>query len=265
LGEERLGTGVAIESRRVLTAHYLVIGAERIEVVDSGGRTHTVRKVHLDHETGLALLTLDGAELHGTTLGTGDEAVPGAPVFLVASTSERGRKGATGLITCVGPFETYWEYMLDQAILTTCVNPGLAGAPLFDLAGRMIGLVTLGLLAVGRASVAVPIGLYWRHREELEGLAPPRPARAWLGVYLQAVGDGTIVAGVVTDGPADQSGLQQGDLMLSVDHEDTSSLRSAYVSIQKRSPGERLELRVMRASTILSLAVLAGSRAEFYA
>jgi S1-C subfamily serine protease len=265
LGEERLGTGVAIERRSVLTAHYLVIGAEQIEVVDSSGRTHAVRKVHVDHETGLALLTTDGADLHATTLGTGDEAVPGAPVFLIASTDERGRKGATGLITRVGPFEAYWEYMLDQAILTTCANPGLAGAPLFDLGGRVIGLVTLGLLAVGRSSVAVPISLYWRYREELEGVVPARPARAWLGLYLQTVGDGTVVAGVVSDGPADQAGLQQGDLVLSVNDEDVSSLRSAYVSIQKHRPRERLRLRVMRASTILSVGVVAASRAEFYA
>jgi S1-C subfamily serine protease len=242
-----------------------VLGAEHIEVVDGGGQTHAVRKVHVDHETGLALLTLDGAQIQAATLGTGDEAVPGAPVFLLASTNERGHKGATGLITRVGPFETYWEYMLDQAILTTCANPGLAGAPLFDQGGRVIGVVTLGLLAVGRASVAVPISLYWRYREELEGLVPPRPARAWLGVYLQAMGDGTVVAGVVSDGPAEQAGLQQGDLVLSVNDEDASSLRSIYVSIQKRSPGEHLELKVMRASAIVSVDVLAASRDEFYA
>ena len=256
---------MAIERHRVLTAHYLVLGAERIEVAQSGERTLSARKVHVDHETGLALLTLDGAGLPPATLGTGDEAVPGAPVFVIASTSERARKGATGLITRVGPFETYWEYMLDQAILTTCVNPGLAGAPLFDLGGRVIGLVTLGLLAVGRASVAVPISLYWRYREELEGLTPPRPSRAWLGLYLQTMGDGTVVAGVVSDGPADQAGLQQGDLLLSVNDEDASSLRSVYVAIQKRSPGEHLELKVLRASAIVSVDVLAESRAEFYA
>ena len=260
-----MGTGVALDRRRVLTAHYLVLGAERIEVRDSEGRAQAVRKVHADHETGLALLTLDGPPLHTAMLGAGDEAAPGAPVFLIASTSDRGRKGATGLITRVGPFETYWEYMLDDAILTTCVNPGLAGAPLFDLGGRVIGLVTLGLLAVGRASVAVPISLYWRYREELEGLVPPRPPRAWVGVYLQALGGGTVVAGVVSDGPADQAGLQQGDLLLSVNDEDASSLRSVYVSIQKRNPGERLGLKVMRASMILSLDVVAASRAEFYA
>jgi S1-C subfamily serine protease len=260
-----MGTGVALAHGQVLTAHYLVLGAERIDVVDSAGLLRTARTVHVDHETGLALLALDGPRLAGATLGTGDEAVAGAPVFLVASVGERERKGSTGLITRVGPFETYWEYMLDQAILTTCVNPGLAGAPLFDLGGRVIGLVTLGLVAVGRASVAVPISLYWQYREELEGLAPPRPARGWLGVYLQSLGDGTVVAGVVSDGPAAQAGLRPGDVLLSVDDEDVASLRSAYLSIQKRCPGDRLRLKVSRDATILALNVPAGSRAEFYA
>jgi S1-C subfamily serine protease len=260
-----MGAGVALGGRRVLTAHYLVVGANDIEVHDVEGRRHAVRTAHVDHETGLALLTLEGAPLAGATLGVGDEAVPGAPVFLMAAASERERKGATGMITRVGPFETYWEYMLDDAILTTCVNPGLAGAPLFDLGGRVIGLVTLGLLAVGRASVAVPISLYWRHREELEGLVPPRPTRAWLGVYAQAAGDGVLLAGVVTDGPADQAGLRKGDIVLSVDGEDAASLRAAYASIQKRRPGDRLGLRVLRDSALVSVQVLSASRAEFYA
>jgi S1-C subfamily serine protease len=249
----------------VLTAHYLVMGASQIEVVDSEGRGHTVKKVHADHETGLALLTLEGPALSALPLGTGDEAKPGAPVFLIASVSERERKGSTGLIARVGPFETYWEYMLDQAILTTCVNPGLAGAPLFDPTGRVIGLVTLGLVAVARASVAVPISLYWRDREELEGLTPPRPARAWLGVYLETVDDGIVVSGVVTDGPAHQARLKQGDILLSVNDEEASSLRAAYVSIQKRRPGDRLGLTVVREEAILSVAAVAASRAEFYA
>jgi S1-C subfamily serine protease len=265
LGDERTGTGLALAEHRVLTAHYLVMGAAQIDVTDTEGRTQTVRKIRADYETGLALLTLDGPALPGQTLGTGDEAKPGAPVFVIASVSERERKGATGLIARVGPFETYWEYMLDQAILTTCVNPGLAGAPLFDAAGHVIGLVTLGLVAIARSSVAVPISLYWRYRDELEGLVPPRPARAWLGLYLQTLESGLLVSGATSDAPAHQAGLKQGDILLSINGEDASSLRAAYVAIQKRRPGDRLGLRIMRDEAILSVGVVAASRAEFYA
>jgi S1-C subfamily serine protease len=183
----------------------------------------------------------------------------------MAAVGARDRKGATGVVTQVAPFETYWEYMLDRAILTTCVNPGLAGAPLLDLAGRVIGLVSLGLLAVGRSSVAVPMDLFWRHREELEGLVPRRPARAWLGLYTQAAGGAVVVTGVVTGGPADRAGLKRGDVILSVEGQETPSLRTLYGCVQKRSPGDVVGLQVLRDSAILAVEVEAGERHAFFA
>jgi serine protease DegS len=265
LGQERMGTGVAVSPQRILTAHHTVLGAERVEVVDTAGRRHAVRKVRLDHETGLALLSLEGPDLEPVLLGTGDEARPGQPVFLLASVSERDRKGSTGYVTNVGAFETYWEYMLDRAILSTCANPGLAGAPLFDHAGHLIGLVTLGLLAVGRSSVAVPLDLYWRFREELEGLIPRRPARAWLGLFARPFAGGVVVSGVVSDGPADRAGIKEGDAILGVEGVEATTLRSLYGTIQRRNPGDSIGLQILREASILAIDVRAGDQGEFFA
>src|SRR5688572_25088969 len=63
LGTERLGTGVAVAADRVLTAHYLVLGAGRVEVACFDGRPRPVRRTVVDHESGLAVLTLDGPPL----------------------------------------------------------------------------------------------------------------------------------------------------------------------------------------------------------
>jgi serine protease DegQ len=265
LGDERMGSGVAVAPNRVLTAHYVVLGASSVEVIGAEGTRHSVRKINLDHETGLALLGLDGPPLPVATVGAGDEATPGLPVFLIAAVGGQERKGATGIVSQVGPFETYWEYMLDRAILTTCVNPGLAGAPLFDPAGRVIGIVSLGLLAVGRASVAIPVDLYWRHREELEGLVPRRPARAWLGVHTQAAGGAVVVTGVVSGGPSDKASIRRGDVILSVEGEETTDLRSFYSSVQKRRPGEALGLQILRDTAILAVEVETGERHAFFA
>ena len=66
LGEERMGAGVAVGDHRVLTAHYLVLGAASVEVVGADGRTREVEHVALDHESGFALLFLKGP---GDSLG----------------------------------------------------------------------------------------------------------------------------------------------------------------------------------------------------
>ncbi|HEY2942974.1 MAG TPA: serine protease, partial [Vicinamibacteria bacterium] len=95
LGEERMGTGVAVGPHHVLTAHYLVLGASKLEVAGPEGRGRTVRATALDHESGLALLALDGAPLPPAEIAP-QPVAPGLPVFLLTCTSERERKGASG-------------------------------------------------------------------------------------------------------------------------------------------------------------------------
>jgi S1-C subfamily serine protease len=264
LGEERVGAGVAVEADRVLTAHYLVLGASEVEVTFVDGKSRSVRRVATDHETGLALLFLDGVPVKNVPLGRAESVQPGLPVFLLTATGASERKGSTGHVFRVEPFEAFWEYMLDRAILTTAINPGLAGAPLFDLRGRLLGLVSLGLVAVGRHTLAIPVDLFLAHREELEGERPRAAPRAWVGFYPQACDGSVVLTGVVPNGPAEQAGLAKGDFILSANGEPVSSLRELYVEIWRHAPGDRLGFQILRDSSIRVVEVVAGERALFY-
>jgi S1-C subfamily serine protease len=264
LGEERLGAGVAVGPHQVLTAHYLVMGASHVQLAGADGRPRAVRRLSIDHETGLGLLLLDGPPLLPARVGD-QEATPGLPIFLLTCTSKGERKGATGHVCMVGPFEAFWEYMLDRAIMTTAINPGLAGAPLFDPSARLIGIVSLSLAAVGRYSLAIPIELYLARRDELEAEpASRRSARAWAGIYPQAFDGGVVLTGVVPGGPAEKAGLARGDLILSLDGQAVSSLRELYAALWKRKPGESVSLQVLRDGAIRVIEVTAGDRDHFY-
>ena len=264
LGDERMGAGVAVGEHLVLTAHYLVLGASAAAVVGGDGRMRDVRRMTLDHETGLALLSVDGPDLRPAPLGRSAKVRPGTPVFLLTCTGEQERKGASGLVASVGPFEAFWEYMLDDAIMTTVLNPGLAGAPLFDHDAQVVGVVSLGLAAVGRYSLAIPIDLFVARRRLLEGEDDRTESRAWLGVYPQGNDGAVAIKGVVPGGPADQAGLAQGDLVLSVDGQPVTSLRELYRAFWRKGPGEPLDLQVLRESQIRVVHVVAGDRYDFY-
>ncbi len=264
MGEERLGAAVAVAPGRVLTAHYLVMGARRIELVGIDGRKRPVRKSAVDHESGLALLEYEGDTLRPARLAEAPPA-PGTPVFILTLTGEGQLRAATGHVSMVGPFETFWEYMLDGAIMTTAVNPGLAGAPLLDLGGNVLGIVSLGLAAVGRFSLAIPTELFARRRAVLEGTDAPTPARAWLGFFPQAAdGGGVVVTGMVDGGPAERGGLARGDLVLSLDGQPVSTLRELYAALWRHEPGETVRLQVLRESAIHVLDIPAGDRQAFY-
>jgi serine protease Do len=264
LGQERLGTGVAVAADRILTAHYLVMGASRVEVTGFDGRERVVRRIAVDHTTGLALVTVEGPILRAARVEEGPEARPGLPVFLLTRTRDGERKATTGHVSAVGPFEAFWEYMLDRAIMTTAINPGLAGAPLFDLEGRLLGLVSLGLATVGRYSLAIPVGLYLARREAMEAEAGPRSGRAWVGFFPQAFDGGVIITGVVEGGPADRAGITRGDLVLSLDGQTVSSLRELYGALWRKAPGESVGLQILRDSAIRVVEVASGDRDDFY-
>ena len=263
LGERRLGVGVAVEPRRVLTAHYLVLGASSVELSSIDGRPREVQKVELSHESGLALLSVDGPDLPAARVSGGEPVEPGLPVCLLTCGSQQERRGATGHVMAVGPFEAYWEWMLDRAIMTTIMNPGLAGAPLFDASARLVGLVTLGLGTVGRYSLAIPIELYLEERERWEAGTPPR-RRAWLGLFPQEHGGALTITGLYPGSPAEKAGLARHDVILSLEGRPVSSLRELYEEIWKRGPGDVLGLQILRESATRRVEVVAGNRYDFF-
>jgi S1-C subfamily serine protease len=265
LGQQRQGCGVAVGPRQVLTAHYLVLGASAVELRGFDGRQREIQDVTLDHETGFALLHVAGSTL--APVPVRDEPVePGLPCFVLAGDGDRECQGACGHISAVAPFETFWEYMLDRALLTTVVNPGLAGAPLFDTSGRLGGVVTLGLGAVGRYSLAVPAELFQRHRAALESGRPPsaHSPHAWIGFFSQAHESGLVVTGVVPTGPADHAGVERGDFIVSVDGETVATLRELYVALRRRVPGEHVRLQLLRGGHLRACDVRAGDRHQFF-
>jgi S1-C subfamily serine protease len=265
LGEERSGAGIVVGPGQVLTASYLVLGASEIATVGLDGRTREASQVSIDHESGLALLTLESPDLEAARIG--HRVHPGDPVFLLTCSGEKERAGASGHVTFVGPFEAFWEYMLDEAIMTTIVNPGLAGGPLLDARGRVVGVVSLGLTAVARYSLAIPAALFLQRRTRLETgeRTPPEERRAWIGFYAQSQDDGVGVSGVMSGGPAEAAGLQRGDLVLSVDGQPVRNLRELYDRLWQRQPGERIAMQVLRDESIHVIEVLAGDREEFFA
>ena len=266
LGEERTGAGVAVTPEQVLTAHYLVLGASKAEVTGLDDRTRPVGRTSLDHDSGLALLTVEGAGFEPARLAEEEELQPGDPVFMLTCTGDKERCGASGHVSFAGPFEAFWEYMLDRAIMTTIVNPGLAGGPLLDRRGHVAGIVSLGLAAVGHYSLAVPMTLYRERREWLESgqPAPESQRHAWIGFYPQAHDDGIAISGVVPGGPAESAGLQRGDLLVSVDGHAVQTLRRLYSTLWRKGPGETVGMQVLREEAIHVIEVVAGDRYEFY-
>ena len=266
LGEERMGSGVVVDSSGLLlTVNYVVMGASTIEVAPLKGRRSKAEVVAQDFEIGFALVR---TKRQGLTPAPLDAKPPerGDPVIAIASPGVQEVRVGGGVVTYLGEFEAYWEYMLDRGIVSSAPNPGFGGGGLFTLSGRLLGLLHLNLNEIARNSLAIPLECYREHADELlrYGRVVSRPKRAWLGVYAHALEDGVIIAGIVAGGPADRGGLREGDMIVSLNAEELSSRRELYLSLWKHAPGEKLTFEVMRDNAVRRLEITGGDRADFF-
>jgi S1-C subfamily serine protease len=266
LGDERMGSGLVVDSAGlVLTVNYVVMGAGTVEIAPLKGRRARAEVVALDYEVGLALLRVKRQGLPAATLAT-EAPERGDAVVAVASSGVHEVRVSGGIVTYVGEFEAYWEYLLDRGIVSNASNPGFGGGGLFALSGRAVGLVYVNLNEVARNSLAIPVDCYRQHATELlrYGRVVSRPRRAWLGVFAHALDDGVIIAGIVPGGPGEKGGLREGDVIVSLNAQEVSTRREFYTSLWRHEPGERLTFEVMRDNAVRRLEVTGGDREEFF-
>lgn len=266
LGTERVGAGTVIEpSGHVLTAHYLVLGAQTVELTPPEGESLPGRVLSVDHGTGLALVDVSGARLPGLKVRQTAEDVVGEEAFLIAA-HEDGRRVSNGVITSYAPFEAFWEYMVDHALTCSAASPGLGGGPLVDARGEMLGVVSLSLAEVGKFTLAVPACRATDMLEQVEakGTYVNEHPHAWLGVTCYPVGSNLIIAAVLPETPAESSGLESGDVVVNVGGHAVSDRRSFYSEIWKSAPGSTVRLAVKRGDEILEVAIEASSIEEYF-
>ena len=73
-----------------------------------------------------------------------------------------------------------------------------------------------------------------------------------------------MITGVVPGGPAEMSGLREGDIIIGVEKKDIRSRPELYREIWKKRAGERISFRILREEESLNLEVTSGDRWDFY-
>ncbi len=267
LGTERTGSGAVIDADgHILTVGYIVMGAHTIEITLPDHQQYPATLLFQDFESGMAVLQTPARDLPTVPLGRSTSLKEGDKVIIVAATDQAQRMASPGFISALRPFDAYWEYMLDRAILTTAMNPGFGGGPLLDALGQMIGVLSLNLNSPKEMSLAIPIDLFHGIKDSVFAFrqVAGRRARPWIGMYTEPVDGGVAVIGLIPGGPASRVGIEVKDIILEVDHAEVSSRRELYEAMWKRQAGDELTLTLQRGEDIREVRVTSIDRAEFY-
>lgn len=268
LGTERFGSGVVIDpAGLIVTVNYVVMGARTVEVTLLDDTTVEAAVVAQDYASGIAVVDMGVKGLSALQPGRSSDLQAGQGIFIAAAAGGNRRRASDGAVTSLGPYDAYWEYSLDRAITTTAMNPGLGGAPLLDMLGRVVGVVSLDLGEVGHFTLAIPVEQYSEHRDELLrfGRRVSRPPRAWIGLYCYTVRDHVVIAGLLPGAPGEGAGLRPGDVVIAVNDQHISGRHELYAYLWTQAPGEVIHFSVFRRNAVQQVAVPSGNAEEFFA
>ncbi|MFQ5913365.1 MAG: S1C family serine protease [Nitrospinota bacterium] len=267
LGTERVGTGVIVSpSGHILTASYIVMGARKIRVTLTDGRTLPGQVHKIDYSSGLGVVKVKASGLPAAPLGESGGLRVGQMAIAVGSRGESERVVHHGIVSAVRPFTAPWEFLLENAVYTTAMTSGFfGGTPLLDARGRVIGIISLNMTQDRGMGLAIPISLFTAVREDLLDLRPDaRRIRPWLGAVTVFVEDELLVQRVTLNGPAWKAGIRSRDVIQEVDGKQVENQVEFYRAVWRHQIGEPIQLTLKRGQETLPVQVTGGNREEFY-
>lgn len=275
-----LGSGVFIDADKayVMTAAHIVQTSEEIEVEFTSGEVIKAKAIGSDQGADVALLKLDKRPLKATAapLGDSDDASVGEQIFIVGAPLGISHTLTVGHLSArrqakalFGGFSTAELFQTDAA-----VNIGNSGGPMFNMKGKVIGIVSsmitrsggyegLGFVITSNTARTILLeeGARWTGMEGV--FLAGDTARLFnlpqrLGILVQRVAAGS---------PAEKMGIRGGTVEAEIGGEEIILggdviLEVAGIKLSEEGGPERIRahIRKMSSSEELEVTVLRGGR-----
>lgn len=260
------GSGVVIDRRGVIvTNNHVVQTATEVTVVLNDGRRLTGSVVDTDPEHDLAVVRVDADDLtpiefgRSESLRLGDDVIAlGFPLGLVG-----GPSVTKGIVSALDrrisvTNETDSGELSGLIQTDAAINPGNSGGALVDLNGRLVGINTAAAGAASAENVGFAINIDSAIPIIKEILTTPPEKRPWMGVILGDVSPaqaselglpsdttGARITQVIPGSPAEDAGLEEGDVVTAVNGEAVGSASELIDVLTGFKPEDVVELEVV--------------------
>ena len=264
------GSGVVVtQDGYILTNNHVVAGAERVTVEFVDGRSLSAKVVGTDPPTDLAVLKVAGTSFKTLPLADSSQVRVGDVVLAVGHPLGLGQTVTMGIISAkdrsTGAVRGGYEDFLQT---DAPINRGNSGGALVNLRGELVGINSQILSPTGgNIGIGFAIPSTMAHDVMTQLLERGTVRRGLLGVYVQGVNAdmarsldlaeprGAIVTQVSEDGPAERAGVEQGDVLLSLDGKPIDSSNALRNAVARLQPGTKVKLDLVRGGAKRSLTV----------
>lgn len=261
-------SGLLWSATEILTADHVVQRDENIRIVTPDGKEHTATLVGRDPASDLALLKVEGAQFTPPAWAEGEAGVKvGHLVYALGRPEDL--QGTLGSVVAVGGPVRGARRRIEAYIQSdVTMYPGFSGGPLMDASGRVLGLNS-SALARG-LSIALPVSALRVVADALR--RDGRVKRGFLGISSQIVRlaeatakalhqeSGLMIIGLEKDGPADQGGLLQGDVLVGLNGERVTDLETLQGALAPETVGQSVSATVIRGGEVKEVRVTIGVR-----
>ncbi len=262
---EGQASGVIIDPRGyIITNNHVIDGASRVQIHLKDGRSFEGEVIGYDPATDVALVRAKTNEnLPAAALGNSDNLKVGQ--FALAIGNALGLPGGStaslGVIGALGRPLPWAEFIFEGLIQTdAAINPGNSGGPLADIGGNVIGINTAMIPYAQGVGFAIPINAVKRVVEQI--FAKGRVVRPWLGIsglnlnpqiarrYDLRSESGVLITELLREGPAYESGLRSGDVIVEVEDQQVKQLRDILILLAKLEVGSVIRIKFIRMGSL---------------
>ncbi|HCD02314.1 MAG TPA: serine protease [Planctomycetaceae bacterium] len=280
------GSGFVVDkSGHIVTNFHVIEDARAILVTLYNGETYTATIVGADAINDVAVIKIPAAAkvLWPVVLGDATKLKVGRRVFAIGNPFGLERTLTTGVVSSLNRSLQLVRGRTMQSIIQTdaAINPGSSGGPLLNSRGDVIGMSVAIFSKTGQSSgvgFAIPANLINRVVPQL--LEHGRVIRPDLGITrVYQTETGLMIAGLKRGGPAERAGLRgprvvrirrgplvlqrmdrtAADLVTAIDGQPVRTFEAVLEHVEKRKPGDRVVLTVVRGGRRIEVPVQLGS------
>jgi S1-C subfamily serine protease len=253
----------------ILTNSHVVHDAREVSVRFTDGSVRPAEVVGEDPPTDLAALKVLATGLSYMEIGDSNTLKVGQLVIAVGNPLGLESTVSTGVVSSIGRAIRSISGRLIENIIqhTAPLNPGNSGGPLVNARGQVVGINTAIIVATQGIGFAIPSNTAsWvlsklmtqgRVTRSFLGIAgSPRPlSRRTVRALNLSIEQAVIILQVVPGGPADQAGLQAGDLLIRIGERDVATMDDVYRFLTEWPAGKPVRVTVLRLGKQLEMDV----------